>query len=234
MKLFVPGTNFRQTTGNFRASQVLNALKLRRRVVRNVLVVLLLTAASGVFATAQIPTAGNVFLGYSYMRADTANLASLAGLFAQSDKSNLNGWNASLEGKFLPYIGLVADIDGTYGTQNFTVNCEAIPSPPCTPVAGSADTKLYTFLFGPRVSFSIGRVRPFAEAMFGAGHVTLDTNLSGGSTSDTSFATAVGGGVDFKLIPAVAWRFEGDYVQTRFFSDTQNNFRFSTGLVIHF
>ena len=202
--------------------------------MRNVLAVLLLMAASAVFAAAQIPTAGNVFLGYSYMRADMGPSTSVAGVFTQGDKSNLNGWNASLEGKFLPYIGLVADIDGTYGSQSFTVNCEAIPSPPCTPVSGSVDSKLYTFLFGPRVSFSIGRVRPFAEAMFGAGHVTLDTNVSGISNSDTSFATAVGGGVDFKLVPAVAWRFEGDYVQTRFFSDTQNNVRFSTGLVIHF
>jgi len=30
------------------------------------------------------------------------------------------------------------------------------------------------------------------------------------------------------------WRFQADYLQTRFFSQTQNDFRFSTGIVFHF
>ena len=39
--------------------------------------------------------------------------------------------------------------------------------------------------------------------------------------SDTSFATAIGGGLDYHLVRPVAWRLEGDYVQTRFFSTTR-------------
>ena len=202
--------------------------------MRQVLAVVSLVVIGSALATAQVPTAGNVFFGYSYMRSNVNASPSVAGFFTDSGSNNLNGWNGSLEGKFLPYIGLVADINGTYGSQGFTLNCEAIPSPPCVPASGSLDSKLYTFLFGPRLSFSVGRVRPFAEALFGAGHISNDANVSGFSSSDTSFATAVGGGVDFKLVPAVAWRFQGDYVQTRFFSDTQNNFRFSTGIVLHF
>ena len=75
----------------------------------------------------------------------------------------------------------------------------------------------------------LGKVRPFAEALFGASHV------SGGiEGSDTSFATAVGGGLDYKIIKPVAWRFQGDYVQTRLFGATQNNVRISTGIVFRF
>lgn len=150
-------------------------------------------------ASAQGP-GGNVFLGYSYQRADLVS----------NNRVNLNGWEGSLEGKFLPWVGMVADLSGHYGSD--------------------ADASLYTFLFGPRVSVSVGRLTPFAHALFGVGH----ENLNAISASDTSFATALGGGVDYKLIPAVGWRFQGDFVHTRLFDNHQNDFRFSTGIVLRF
>jgi hypothetical protein len=36
------------------------------------------------------------------------------------------------------------------------------------------------------------------------------------------------------LIPLISWRVLGDLLQTRFFSNTQNNVRISTGIVVHF
>jgi hypothetical protein len=75
----------------------------------------------------------------------------------------------------------------------------------------------------------VSKLRPFAEALFGASHIN-----AGAVGSDTSFATALGGGLDYKIIRPVAWRFQGDYVQTRFFSATQNNVRLSTGIVLRF
>jgi hypothetical protein len=48
------------------------------------------------------------------------------------------------------------------------------------------------------------------------------------------FRSLLGGGIDYKLIPAVAWRLQGDYVQTRFFNTTQNNLQLATGIVIRF
>ena len=56
----------------------------------------------------------------------------------------------------------------------------------------------------------------------------------GYSASDTAFATALGGGLDYHLVPLVSWRLQGDYLQTRFFGNTQNNGRFSTGIVLNF
>ena len=47
-------------------------------------------------ASAQIPTAGNVFFGYSYYN---TNLSPI-------DRANTNGWQASVEGKFLPWGSL--------------------------------------------------------------------------------------------------------------------------------
>jgi opacity protein-like surface antigen len=165
-------------------------------------------------ASSQVPS-GNVFFGYSYYNADLSSLG----------RSSLNGWNGSLEGKVLPWVGIVADFGGHYGSENVPRACL---TPGLCPNI-SINIHEYDFLFGPRVSVSVGKIRPFAEAMFGGGHISTN-----GAGSDTSFVTALGGGIDYHLIPLVALRLEGDYVQTRFFSTTQNNVRLSTGIVLRF
>jgi opacity protein-like surface antigen len=177
--------------------------------------------ALGGACCAQLPS-GNVFVGYSYMSADLVS----------NSRTNLNGWNGSVEGKVFPFIGLVADFSGHYGSVPLAVN------PTCTAVIGgscstlSASTNIHSFLFGPRVSVSVGKVRPFAHALIGAAHISESSSLL--SSSDTSFAYALGGGIDYHLIPLISWRVQGDLLQTRFFSNTQNNVRISTGIVVHF
>jgi hypothetical protein len=182
--------------------------------MRNIGLILLALFLPAGLSSAQIPTSGNVFFGYSYYNADLSTLG----------RSSFNGWNGSLEGRVFPFVGLVADISSNYGSEDLPILC---PQPICPPVSVSAHEQ--NFLFGPRVSASAGKFRPFAEALFGAGHVSVN-----GGGSDTSFATAIGGGLDYKIIRPIAWRFEGDYVQTRFFGTTQNNVRLSTGIVLRF
>jgi opacity protein-like surface antigen len=157
------------------------------------------------FASAQIPTSGNVFFGYSYYNTDLSSI----------DRANTNGWEA--------------DVDSHYGSQNFPAPCPQGPSGGSGCPTFNAGVTEHNFLFGPRVSFSVGKFRPFAEALFGGAHV--NANAAG---SDTSFATALGGGLDYKIIKPLAWRLQGDYVQTRFFGTTQNNVRLSTGIVFRF
>jgi opacity protein-like surface antigen len=165
-------------------------------------------------ASAQVPTSGNVFFGYTYYNTDISPI----------DRANTNGWEASVEGKVLPWVGIVADFDNHYGSENFPVAC---------PVGGlcgaNFDISEHNYLFGPRVSFSAGKIRPFVEGLVGIGHVNLKD-----SDSDTSFASALGGGIDYRVLPHVAWRLQGDYVTTRFFSATQNNVKLSTGIVVRF
>jgi opacity protein-like surface antigen len=180
-------------------------------------IVLILIGLTGL-ASAQIPTSGNVFFGYSFYNTDLSSI----------DRANTNGWEASVEGKVIPFLGFVADFDSHYGSQNFPAACPVVGvGVVCT---FNASVTERNFLFGPRVSASVGKFRPFAEALFGVSHV----NVNNGGNSDTSFGTAIGGGLDYKIIRPVAWRFQGDYVQTRFFGATQNNVRISTGLVLRF
>jgi hypothetical protein len=187
--------------------------------VRRILFVSVFLFLLASLASAQIPTSGNVFFGYSYYNTDLSSI----------DRANTNGWEGSFEGKVFPFVGLVADVSGHYGSQNFGFLNAPCPSGVSSCGVFNANISEHNYLVGPRISASVGRFRPFAEALFGAGHV--NANAAG---SDTSFATALGGGIDYRLIRLVAWRFQGDYVQTRFFGTHQDNIRLSTGLVIRF
>jgi opacity protein-like surface antigen len=165
-------------------------------------------------AAAQIPTSGNIFFGYSYYSTDVSPI----------DRANTNGWNASLEGKVFPLLGIVADFSGHYGSANFPFACGG--SCPPVPALNISEHDLF---FGPRFSVPVGKFRPFAEAMFGVGHINADA-----AGSDTAFNTALGGGIDYRLVKLIALRVEGDYVRTHFFGADQNNVRLSTGIAVHF
>ncbi len=160
-------------------------------------ILVLFLALFAVVASAQIPTKGNVFFGYSYNRASIVS----------NDAQNLNGWDASLEGKFAPWVGLVGDIQGTYGNHIAEHNV----------------------LFGPRISVQVENIRPFAHLLIGVSHIGIDHG-----PSDTSFGNAVGGGADLKLAGPFAARGQLDWIHTRFFSHGQNDTRISLGLVVNF
>jgi hypothetical protein len=154
-------------------------------VVRITFVIALLCLLAARAAFGQIPK-GNVFVGYSYARSDVLP-ASNPTIMPSVVRANLNGWDGSLEGKVFPFVGIVVDISSQYGGQDFRFACEAIPSPPC---AGEAhvNSTLHNYLFGPRISVSVGKFTPFAHALFGASHIS--TTGSGFSNSDTSFSEA--------------------------------------------
>jgi len=187
-------------------------------MIRHILLSALLAASLLSSATAQIPTKGNVFFGYSYLSSDLGS----------GSRGGLSGWNGSLEGKIFPFIGVVADFSGHYASENFPVSCGGISSG----CVISAKAHVYNVLFGPRVSVPIGKFTPFAEAFVGASHIS--GSAAGFSSTNTSFADALGGGLDYRIIHGLGARFEGDLVQSRFFSGTQNNARLSIGLVLQF
>jgi hypothetical protein len=127
-----------------------------------------------------------------------------------SPSANFNGWELAGQYKFADWLGGVVDFDGHYGSPD------------------GVSTSVHRFLFGPQVSWP-ARVSPFAHVLIGGAHV------SGSGFSDSSFSTAVGGGIDTRLLPGIYWRvIQGDYLSTRFFGHTQNNARLSTGIVFRF
>jgi hypothetical protein len=159
-----------------------------------------------------VPNHGDVF--FAYARVATAHCeVPISGARAfcnplSAMSSNLNGWDGSVEKKYLRYFGAVADLSGQYGrvTQN-------------------------DFMFGLRGGASIGRFRPFAEALIGAVHVRENGSAP---RSDTSFAEALGLGVDFRLMWLLGWRFQADEIKTGSPDFERRNLRLSSGLAVRF
>jgi opacity protein-like surface antigen len=135
--------------------------------------------------------------------------------FSLSSQSGMQGWNAASTANFLPHLGVTADFSGLY-----------------------PNAKVYTFLFGPQVSFRMHRVMPFAHVLFGDAIVHYNGYLS----SDSSAAYAAGGGVDVGITPRIALRGQVDWLHNNFHTlDSQGGSRFypnvarlSTGVVFRF
>jgi opacity protein-like surface antigen len=145
-----------------------------------------------------------------------------------SAHANLNGWEGSVSYQLFGSVSAVGDVDGNYGSLS-----SAFSSP-----------KLQRQMYLGGVQFAIhGRISPFAHFLFGISHESLGAGaftISGTSypfpsTTGNSFAFALGGGVDFRLAPYVRLRaVQVEYVGTTAYSNTQNQARVSTGLVLHF
>jgi len=128
---------------------------------------------------------------------------------------NFNGWNASLDVNTFKILGFKADFGGTY----------ASPS--------GIGTHMYTFLFGPQLNLPTPFVSPFVHALFGGAHI--GTSAAGITGSNTSFASAIGGGIDVHPLPIVGLRLiQVDYLNTHFGGTRQNDIRISAGIVLRF
>ena len=179
------------------------------------------------FSTAASAQRFNAFVGYSYSgfgpTVGTLQLDPLSPRIIH----RLNGWNASLEAKVLPILGIVADFSGHYGNETTFVSCSHYTLPYC--FATNANVSLYTLTAGPQVSLRLGRFEPYAHALFGGALITYET----------SFADVLGGGINVSVIPWIALRVQADAIQTRFYlsdylPNKQNSLRLSTGLVFRF
>ena len=94
----------------------------------------------------------------------------LGGSFARNEGTNFGGWNASLTGNMLPWLGVTADLSGHY---NSPVNFQ-------------------TYTFGPRLAVpqDSGLV-PFTQATFGVARLKV------AGFSDSGFGAYIGGGLDW-------------------------------------
>lgn len=168
------------------------------------------------------------FAGYSYFAADP---------FSVGSRAPLHGWEANLTINAARWLGFVADFGGNYGTAHIPVSVPT-PFPTCPPfcplTTGTfpVTTHMYTYVFGVRLPYrKWDKFTPFADLLYGRAHVSGQEQ--GTSEIDTKGAVSGGLGVDYAISQRFAWRVEGDYVRTHFFRLNQNNYRVSTGIVLH-
>jgi hypothetical protein len=194
------------------------------------------------------------FLGYTYVRANQFNQNT--GLGQQIGGFDMNGGSAQFIFNANHWLSGVADIGAVTKGNVGIVNVE--------------DTTSF-FLFGPRATYRRhgGRFTPYAQILFGGATRSIsrqinsvtdpDTpifpvvnplNLFPGpgvevtsriSASQTAFAMAVGGGVDWRIGKHFGYRpVAVDYVLTRFPSlltgngQNQNSIRVTTGVLFTF
>ena len=169
------------------------------RTVRNVFLLTALVLGTSLTAKAQYERHAELFGGYSYMRYNPTGV-----------DVNLNGWDASVNFKVFPVLGIVGDFAGDYGSP------------------GGISSSVHTYMLGPQVSLP-ARVSPFAHLLFGGAHL----NVSG--ETDNSYAMGFGGGIDLHATHNLGLRlFEIDDIYTRFGGFNQNNARVSAGIVFRF
>lgn len=221
--------------------------------MKKVILAICLAALSSTAAFAQVDdrTRGEVFVGFSNNQVDTGFTArdnDLRDFF--DERESFNGFNVSATGNVSRYFGVKGDVSGHYKSYEFDA---PRPGTVNTFDRFKVDASVYNFLGGVQVKDNArggSRVRPFGHALVGAAHARAKVDNSfftSGfcaqpgidcrndlSESDTGFAAAIGGGIDFRATDRLSIRaIQVDYNPNRFSGTTQHNVRFGFGLVFH-
>jgi opacity protein-like surface antigen len=189
--------------------------------MRRLTILLGLVLALPFAASAQDSSKYELFGGYTYTHVNDSNTST----------ANSNGGIADVGYFPVRWVGLVGTIAYAH-TDGFTSSSGTYFTAP---------TNTLSYLGGPRVRFSTGRITPYVETLFGAVHRSnLETSSAVEIASpETSFAYFVGGGLDYKLAHHISVRVvQLGYLRTTFGPNGgpagfQNDFNLSTGIVIH-
>jgi outer membrane protein OmpA-like peptidoglycan-associated protein len=184
-------------------------------------------------ALAAKPAPDSTVVGRLLPRYETAGMYSYLNFGPGDPFSNFNSHGAT--GSFTynasNWLGLTGEL-GEYSYQR-----DISPFTGGTPANSQATGDITTYLFGPRLNLRrFDYFVPFGEFLVGGAHANFQLT---GDKSQSTFAMAVGGGVDVVLTRNIAWRFaQIDYLLTNFSGPAlggmsrQNNVRLGTGVVL--
>jgi Outer membrane protein beta-barrel domain len=175
--------------------------------------------ATGTILSAQETSTPKYEVGvsYSWLHVNSANFDS---------QRTGNGGAGYFEYNLNKMIGLVGDFGGYANTRT------------------GIDDKALTYLFGPRFNWRHSRLNPYVQFLFGGAYAWAGP--TGNSSTQNSFATAAGGGLDVRWTRHIAIKpIQVEYVMTQFdsaalggstkgFGNHQNDVRYSAGMVFQF
>ena len=144
------------------------------------------------------------------------------------EREGFNGVEAFVKGNVSRYAGLKGSY--SFHRKSFDINGGTAAT------TFDVDADLHQFLGGVEFKDNARetKVKPFAHLLAGVGHARADVSNSTVSfdESETGFAAAVGGGVDFRLNDRVDFRaVQFDYNPTRDNGQTSHNFRVGIGII---
>ena len=162
---------------------------------------------------------------YSHNRIDTG--VDVPGQNFISDREGFNGFEAFAKGNISRYAGL----KGSYSFHRKTFDISG-----GTPVTTfDVDADIHQFLGGVEFKDNARetKVRPFAHILAGAAHTRSDIEgIPDANDSETDFAAALGGGVDFRINDRVDFRaVQFDWNPVRGNGETAHNFRIGIGFI---
>jgi hypothetical protein len=144
-----------------------------------------------------------------------------------SEREGFNGVEVFGKGNVSRYVGLKGSY--SFHRKSFEIGGNT----PATTFDVDAD--LHQFMGGVEFKDNARetKVKPFAHVLAGVAHARADIeSVTDFSESETGFAAAIGGGVDFKLSDRVDLRaFQFDYNPNRAEGQTSHNFRIGIGLI---
>lgn len=159
----------------------------------------------------------NVALGYTFVRGNAPP--------AVANTFGTNGGFASVGVTLRPWLSAVGEVTGSHANHIGPLG---------------QDLTLMTYTAGPRVTAHYARFTPFAQATAGVGHASDSyfPRSTTYTTTATSFAYTLGGGLDLKLSRRFDLRpVELQYLHTAFpngANDSQNHLVYGAGIVMKF
>ena len=97
-------------------------------------------------------------------------------------------------------------------------------------ILANEHVKLLVYGVGPKIAWRQRRWEPWLHGLVGGIHEQPQT----AGNSRNGFAAQLGGGADFRWLPRLGVRLEGDYVRSSLFGSHQNSFQLAAGFVFHF
>jgi opacity protein-like surface antigen len=196
--------------------------------MRKLFMAALFVACTSSFAFAQTDDYNKYDIGvlYSHNRVDVGIEDPSQNFF--DEREGFHGFEASVKGNVSRYVGL----KGAYSFHHKTFDING--GTPATTFEVDAD--IHQFLGGVEFKDNAREtgVKPFAHVL--AGVANSRGRVSGSvvsfSETETDFAAAVGGGVDFRINDRVDFRaIQFDYNPTRDNGQTSHNFRVGIGII---
>ena len=224
-----------------------------KRINKNLLIRLpfctALLLGSALVGSAQSPTPNEYpkfefFAGYSAL-GETGSRAIIftpnAGVAGDFEGQ---GFETSIIRNFSKHWGIKGDFSASFNNES-NRGAIAACTPTCTTVTQDFQlkTRVYNFLAGPEFKArNCTRFTPFAHALAGFAHTSATFTTPGPThilflrRNDTSFAMALGGGLDIRASKRVSFRGVLDYNPV-FVNDstsgTRDFFRLSLGILFH-
>jgi len=189
-------------------------------MLKRLFFVVMAVVATAATVNAQEYPKSEFYGGYSLLTTDVDVL----------NNENLNGFGVAFQYNPAKYFGLVAEYTGNFGS----------PGPIQIPgrIILEVDTRVNTFLFGPRFAYRTRPVTAFGHYLIGAANTRVGYD-NGPSISNTQLGMAVGGGLDINVTHNFAVRagqfdwlsIRSDVPITSGDSRWSTNFRYQAGVV---